>query len=144
MNGTLVSSSQNTYPYRSYIETTLNYGRDAKKSHLTSALYYRDGDPDLKGWKIRQEFVKGSPDVDMMGRLHMDFLHQDRFLINGVDVKLRLLPSKSSFNLTAEGEAPDFKSVITQSSLFIRRVKRNPMVQIAHAKALEKGNAKYL
>ena len=42
LKDTLISPSQNTYPYRAYVESTLSYGRDAKKSHLTSALYYRD------------------------------------------------------------------------------------------------------
>ena len=42
LNGTLITSSNNTYPYRAYIETLLSYGRDAKRSQLTSALYYKD------------------------------------------------------------------------------------------------------
>src|SRR6267154_1287948 len=39
LNGTLITSSNNTYPYRAYVETLLSYGRDAKSSRLTSALY---------------------------------------------------------------------------------------------------------
>src|SRR5271163_1345586 len=35
LNGTLISSSNNTYPYRAYLETLLSYGRDAKGSQLT-------------------------------------------------------------------------------------------------------------
>src|SRR6267154_426068 len=42
LNGTLVTSSNNTYPYRAYIETLLSYGRDAKNSQLTSSMYYKD------------------------------------------------------------------------------------------------------
>src|SRR5437867_8049880 len=42
LNCTLITSSNNTYPYRAYIETLLSYGRDAKRSQLTSALYYKD------------------------------------------------------------------------------------------------------
>jgi hypothetical protein len=42
LNGTLVTQSQNTYRYRSMIETLLNYGQDSKKSHLTSSLFYKD------------------------------------------------------------------------------------------------------
>ena len=40
LNDKLVTPSENTYPYRAYIESTLNYGLEAKTSHLTSALYY--------------------------------------------------------------------------------------------------------
>jgi len=38
LNGTLITSSTNTYPYRAILETLLSYGEDAKKTQLTSAL----------------------------------------------------------------------------------------------------------
>ena len=41
--------------------------------------------------------------VDMMGRLHVDLFLQDRFLLNGVDVKIRLVRSKDAFSLMADG-----------------------------------------
>jgi hypothetical protein len=43
LNGTLITNSTNTYPYRAYIETLLSYGPLAKKSHLTASLYFKDG-----------------------------------------------------------------------------------------------------
>ena len=42
LNGTLVTTSTNTYPYRAMLETLLSYGEDAKKTQLTSALFYND------------------------------------------------------------------------------------------------------
>src|SRR6478609_5025824 len=42
LNDTLISSTNNTYAYRSYIETLLSYGPAAKNSQLTAALYYKD------------------------------------------------------------------------------------------------------
>ena len=42
LNGTLITSSTNNYPYRAMIETLLSYGMDAKASQLTPALYYKD------------------------------------------------------------------------------------------------------
>jgi len=42
LNGTLVTPSTNTYPYRAMLETLLSYGEDSKKSQLTSALFYKD------------------------------------------------------------------------------------------------------
>ena len=41
-NQKLVSLPNNAYAYRSYIETLLNYGSAAKKSYLTSVLWYTD------------------------------------------------------------------------------------------------------
>ena len=42
LNETPVTSSNNTYAYRAYIETLLSYGTTAKQSQLTSQLYYKD------------------------------------------------------------------------------------------------------
>lgn len=151
LNDTLVTSSENTYPYRAYIEATLNFGRDAKKGHLTSACYYRDSSNHFEttqgdnnaGLKVRRDLAANSREIDMMGRLHVDMMHQERYLINGVDVKIRLIPSKSEFNLLAHDPQVGYKTVITHASMFVRKVKLNPAVALAHEKALEKGTAKY-
>ena len=150
LNDTLVTPSENTYPYRAIIESTLNYGLEAKTSHLTSALFYQDTPGFLErrdgavnyGFGKRQELTSQSRTIDMMGRLHCDIFHQERYLINGVDVKIRLTPSKSSFNLMAAA-GTGFKSIITYASLFVRKVRLNPAVSLAHAKALERTAAKY-
>ena len=149
LNGTLVTPSENTYPYRAYIESTLNYGREAKTTHLTSALYYQDTPGHLEsmnpntnnGFKQRKNLASQGRSVDMIGRLHCDIFHQERYLLNGVDVKIRLIPSKNSFNIMSA--ADNFKSVINHASLFVRKVRLNPAVTLSHAKALERGTAKY-
>jgi len=78
LNGTLITSSTNTYPYRAMIETLLSYGMDAKTSQLTSALYYKDtaGNMDSvdfddennvnKGLAVRRNMVRESRVIDMM------------------------------------------------------------------------------
>ena len=58
-------------------------------------------------------------------------------------MKIRLIPSKSAFHLMAHDAAAGNKSVIIHASLFVRKVKLNPAVALAHEKALEKGTAKY-
>ena len=112
LNGVLVTSSSNSYPYRAYIETLLSYGFDAKSTQLTNQLWYKDkasrmnaielaGGPDPNpGFVTRREYIAGCRVVDMMGRLHVDMFLQDKFLI---DVKLRLVRSKPSFALMAGG-----------------------------------------
>ena len=42
LNGKQVTPAMGTYAYRAYMETLLNYDVSAKKSQLTSALYYKD------------------------------------------------------------------------------------------------------
>ena len=149
LNDTLVTPSENTYPYRAYIESTLNYGREAKETHLTSALYYQDTAEQLDsrdetlnaGFKKRHDHAHQGRVVDMEGRLHCDIFHQNRLIMNGVDVKIRLIPSKSSFNLI--GPDDTYRSIITHASFFARKIRLNPAVALAQAKALEIAPAKY-
>ncbi|GFX97580.1 uncharacterized protein TNCV_2841401 [Trichonephila clavipes] len=131
-----VSNSSNTYPYRSYIETLLNHGYDSKTSQLTAELFYKDSDD---GLKKRTEFFKESATVDMIGCIHSDLFHQDRLLLNLMDLKIKLIRSKPEFCLQgSEG----FKVVLDHVSLFIRKVRVNPGVILGYAKALEKNKRK--
>jgi hypothetical protein len=148
LNEKLISPSSNTYPYRAYMEMLLSYGSAAKESQMTSTLWHKDtaGHMDVttddnEGLAARKSYTNRSQVVDMMGKLHSDLFFQDRYLLNGVDVKIRLVRSKDAFALMAEDAA--FKTKITEASLFVRKAKLSPPVQMAHIKALEKGTAKY-
>ena len=152
LNDTLVTPSSNTYPFRAYVETLLSYGAEAKKTQLTSQLWYKDTAGHMEatqenggnaGLVERRRHVAGSRVVEMMGRLHVDLFMQDRFLINGVTVKIRLVRSKDAFSLMAGGANPDYKVRIVDAVLFVRKAVLSPTVAMAHIRALEKGTAKY-
>ena len=153
LNGTLITSSTNTYPYRAYIEDLLSYGSESKESQLTAALFYKDTpgrmgvansraavDARNHGLTKRAEFTNESRVVDVIGRLHSDIFFQERYLLNEVTTKIRLIRSRDSFCLMSTGQ---FKVKIMAASLFIRKVKVSPSVFLAHAKTLEKSLAKY-
>ena len=155
LNDTLVTSSaSNSYPYRSYIETLLSYGFDAKSTQLTNQLWYKDkasrmhaselaaGPDPNPGFVTRRDYIAGSRVVDMIGRLHVDMFLQDKFLINGVDVKLRLVRSTPAFALIAGG-ANEYKIVVVNASLFVKKATINPAVQKAHIMALDRTTVKY-
>jgi len=149
LNGTLITASTNTYPYRALLETLLSYGEDAKKTQLTSALFYKDqaGRMDSVdfaaaavngGLAKRRALVAGSREFDMMGRLHADIFFQDRYIINEVGIKIKLVRSKDLFCLMGA-----CKVKILHAAMFVRKVKLMPSVFLAHAKTLERGTAKY-
>ena len=153
LNGTLITSSTNTYPYRAILDTFLSYGEDAKKTQLTSALYNKDDaarmdtvtvDADANeknnGLIQRALFTCGSRVVDMIGRLHADIFFQDRYMLNEVTAKIRLVRSKNAFCIMSDN---DRKVTITNAMMLVRKVKLSPSVFLAHAKALENGMAKY-
>ena len=58
------------------------------------------------GLAERRKYIAESRVVDMMGRLHVDLFLQDRFLLNGVSIKIRLVRSKDTFSLMADGVKP--------------------------------------
>lgn len=148
LNQRLVSTPGNTYAYRSYIETLLNYGPAAKESHLTSALWYNDEAGDMDdvedandGLVNRREFTAKSTPVDMLGHIHSDIFNQEKFLINGVELRVRLIRSRDAFSLLAKDA--NYKVNIIEANLYARRVRINPAVLLAHSKTLAMTTAKY-
>ena len=148
-----MTSSTNTYPYRAMLETLLSYGGDAKKSQLTSAMYYKDqpermddvtvDNVDMRnsGLVERKKFTTQSKTVDMIGRIHADMFFQSRYLLNEVDVKIKLTRSRDEF-CTMSAAADTSKVKMVSAILFVRKVKLSPSVFLAHAKALEYTTAK--
>ena len=121
---------------------------------MTNALYYKDtaGKMDQHnpaadaaeqnaGLTKRAAFTAQSGEVDMIGRIHSDIFFQQRYMLNEVNTKIKLIRSKDSFCLMAS--ANGFKVKIVSAYLLIRKVKISPSVYLAHAKALERGLAKY-
>jgi hypothetical protein len=155
VNDTLISSTNNTYAYRAYLENLLSYGSDAKNSQLTASMYYKDtaGHMDVTnpvaadvaniGFKKRYGFFRNGATVDMMGKLHTDLCFQERYLPSDVGIRIRLIRQKDSFCLMSDALDPTYKLQIVECKLYVRKVKLSPSVFVAHAKALEMGNAKY-
>ncbi|XP_064622354.1 uncharacterized protein F54H12.2-like [Lineus longissimus] len=152
LNGELVTSSNSTYPFLSYIQALLSFDEGAKKSHLQSSLRYADEagkfdhvDPGQaqvnNGFKRRSAFAAESKVFDMIGRPHLDLCHQNRYLPNGVDMNFRFNRAKKSFSLMSDDGTQLLK--ITKALLLVRKVKLNPAVFDAHAKAFNSQTAKY-
>lgn len=155
LNGIQVTQSTGTYSYKSILETLLNYGFSAKKSHLTAGLYYKDtagamDETDCTtaggntGLQTRYAFTKKSYIVDLWGPLHCDMLFSDRLLLNHVDVTLKLNPNTPAFALMSGETNPNYKITIQSANLKVRAVKVSPVLQLQHLNELKKGvNAVY-
>ena len=102
-----------------------------------------DEDVINRGMVSRRAHVTQSRVVEMIGRLHVDLFLQDRFLLNGVDVKIRLVRSKDTFALMSGGANTDYKVHIVNATMFARKATLKAVVQMAHIKALDKGMAMY-
>lgn len=150
LNQKLISPPNNTYPYRAYIETLLNYAPAAKESHLTCSLWHEDTEGKMDsaddkniGFTKRHELVSESKEIEMIGHLHGDIFNQEKFLINGVEMSVKMVRSRESFNLMAKTNDMKFRVSITDATLIVRRAKINPSVLLAHQKVLASTTAKY-
>ena len=156
LNDVMISSTNNTYPYRAYIETLLSYGPSAKKSQLTCEMYYKDqpgrfeiGDPRAgaaagnSGFTKRSSFFADSAVVEMIGPIHSDIFFANRFLPSNIGMRLRFVRSKDSFCLMSDEAAAAYKLKIVEFKLLVRKAKLSSSVLVAHAKALEVGNFRY-
>ena len=157
LNDVQVSQSAGTYANRAYIESLLSYGSQAKTSHLTAALYYKDTDGNMDrpnpeqanaaerkyGLQKRVPFTDRGATVDMTGRIHLDIFFQDRYMLNEVNIKVRLVRNKDSFCLMSGEANPCYNVKLISAVLLVRKVQLSPSFFLTHAKALESGLAKY-
>ena len=106
LNGRQVSSSSNTYAYRTYLETLLNYGKPAKESQMAASLWYKDtaskvdtAGADNTGFTKRATFTANGKTVDLFGKIHADLFHQEKLLITNVGMHIKMVRSKIPFVL---------------------------------------------
>ena len=81
--------------------------------------------------------------VDMMGPIHSDIFFQDRLMLNGVNLRIKLNRAKNVFCLVSSAARANFKVVITEAILFVRRVKVASCIILGHAAGLKHSSAKY-
>ncbi|XP_048515939.1 uncharacterized protein F54H12.2-like [Athalia rosae] len=99
-----VFPADNAYAYKAYIKTLVDYNNTAKNSHLTITLWYGDtaGRMDelgagYKGSAKRERFFTNGSSGDSLGHLCCDVFKQEKFFLNGVELRSRLVRSRDSF-----------------------------------------------
>jgi hypothetical protein len=143
LNQKLITSNTNLYPYRAYTHTLLNYNESAKSTQCQCALWFPDTAgkfetlaADNLGYKSRFDLTEKSKVLQMMDRLVSDIFLQQRYIPNGVDIVIKLSPSKPTFCLMSETAGVKF--VILDATLFCRKLKLNPSILLGHNMALQK------
>ena len=134
LGGKVISSSTNTYPYRAYIETLLNYSKEAKETQLGMDFFYKDTaghldelDPtgDNTGLNKQHEFRKLSKTMLSQGRSHSDIFNQGQLLLNGLLSKLTFQQQKNIFTLLSAVENPTFKVSFPEVMFCLHKVELN-------------------
>ena len=149
LNNKLVTSSTDTYPYRAYIENLLSFSTASKDSHLKAMeLWSADTPAHMQenrtdagndGWKLRRLRIASSRHCELIGRLHLDLCLQEKYLPNGVEIRLRL--NKTSANFHMFGEAAG-KLEILEAGFNVRTVDLLPVVANDLNQAIAMNNMK--
>lgn len=158
INGKLIWTSNNVYPYKSYIETILTFGEDYFESQGQCALFYKDTNKFVSndtnsGYKHRRLMIKASKILELIDKLRFDLSEQDRYILNDTDVLISLTRSSDAFalcgadtvetvgNISLPGTG---KVLILDADLFVRKQVPYPSIVLAHQRLLEAGKtAKY-
>ena len=142
----------NYNPYRAYIQTLLKYGQDALSTQLRTQGWCMDDADSLgvtdpsgsnNGLFERAQWISTSKTMDLQGPIFHDLFDMDRYLLNQVDVNVKLYRNPASFSLLAADSATNFKIVFKDIYMIARKVRLNPAVSYGQAKMLEKKNALY-
>ena len=79
----------------------------------------------------------------MLGRTHGDLFFQEKLLLNGIGMRIRLIRLKDEFLLMIGDGKARFKARVMEAMMLVRKVRIMSAVTLAHAKALEKSKAKF-
>ena len=155
LGGKLISSATNTYAHRSILEVLLNYDKEAAESQLGCGLFCKDtagqmeemdisADPVLNtGLGTRSEWTKTSKTVELQGRIHSDLFNQEKLILNGVDLTVKLHRHKPEFCLLSADIAPAYKIIIVDAILYVKKIELTPSVFNAINTVLNDKNAQF-
>jgi len=148
LNSTLAYDSSDTYAYRAYLETLLNYGSDAKATHLQSGLFFYDtgnkmDSPANPGHTARLKFSEESKHVELMCPIHCDIFNQDRFMLNNMNVRLELHRNSDSFAINSFGGDPGVRINVINMMWYVRKVDVLKSLAVSLESQLSKHPAKY-
>ena len=145
----LISQSNNTHPYRAYLEAILNYSKSSLTSQFTSAIFYADSshkfseiDATNAGFVARNALSKASRVFDCIGTIHSDLFNCERLLLNQIDLRIKLLRARNPFCMMY-GQDEDYKLHILEASLYVKKVSVSAPVRLGLESALLKHNAIY-
>ena len=148
MNNKLVTLNSSHYPWKAYLKTILSSGTDEQRSQLASQLYYKDDDPMdsltlNSGFVNRYEFTKLSREFELEGSLMEDIFQIDKYLIQGVDLYIKLHRSSTPFVLMSGVSSPNYKLVILDAAFKTCEVKVDSGVIVNHLTQIKQETAKY-
>ena len=156
LDGKLISTNDNMYPYHSFLEMLLSYSKETKKNQLAMALYYKDEtimddynfnradvDDGNPGALCRYKLTKYSQAFECMGKLHSGIFSQNKLLPNNTRLQIKLSRADNDFALMAKLRDHRYQVVIDKAVLIVCHKRVADGIRNAHELAFKKNNAKY-
>lgn len=115
LNNKLVSFNTNNYPWKAYLKTVLFGRKEEISSKNRSQLFLKDegklNDANAynggnSGLVMRYGFTQGSRVFELEGNLMEDIFDIDEYLINGVDIYIKLFRSSAPFLVMSAQDSP--------------------------------------
>lgn len=148
LQGKLLTTSDESYPFHAYFHALLN-STPFDKNSLNMQMFYPDTTEmdstewsvsTNKGLKFRSKFFTLSQEVEMSGRFATDIMNVKRYIPNGVSLDIKLCQSAPEFCLvsgdTDAATTGGYKVVITKASIDVPKVQLAPEVLVAHSQVL--------
>lgn len=131
------------YPYRAYIETVLGKGKDYNKSLAQAAGFQKTKDEEFvgdPGWVARCDETDASAVFEFIGRPHLDILHQTKYLLPGLNVRISFTRSEDSFCIQTFGTTlpGNLQLKILEAKLYVTKHTILPSEQIKQLAMWEK------
>lgn len=140
------------YAYKALIDMITKANASVQSSIAATQMFYRDttgamesvdpkSAPFNQGLILRNNRFKDNKIVHMEGPLYVDIFQQNRLLLNGLQVAIRLFPNNDAFRLMSN--IGDCSLEVVDMVLNVCYVKVHSDVMLAHNEALKSMTAKY-
>jgi hypothetical protein len=149
LNDRMITSSNNLYAYRAYLEGLLFNNKEVIGTNLSAQLFYpdtpnqHDSVTNNAGWTLRKFNTNSSTEFEMDGPLNFDLANQGRYLLNNVDVRIRLSRSSDKFCLMDKRAIQNSKLIVHSAILKVQKITLDPGAQIGIETMLRHNNAIY-
>jgi hypothetical protein len=95
------------------------------------------------GFIDRWNRQKQSKEAEMYGRIHSDICNVPKFLLPGIQLQIKFTKAKSSFYLMNANADCKTMFKFLDAKLFVKRIRANPQIPLAHQAALKTELARY-
>ena len=151
MNHKVVSTTNQKYMYKAYIETLLNNSASTKRYQLESHGFFGDSgnkDTDFnisynKGMEKRFRAFQDGNKVLLMGYLLSDIMGIQASIVNGVEISITLHPNTDAVRVHCLGNKEYGALVIDDISMMVCKRQFSKEVILAHSDVMETSPASY-